>query len=352
MPRSWVIQGRQLLAPGFALLLAACGEEPVRVYHVTAGTGEEKSVPSGGTSSPADETMVRWAKPESWKELPPDGTRLGNYTADGGDGSEAAITVIRLGGTAGGTLANVNRWRSQLNLGPTTEEALSPEKVSVSDGQGEFEVFALDGAEAGGILAAQLPVAAEMWFFKMTGSSAAIAAQKENFMMLLQSVEIAHDHSGAHEQEAPPALPEVAAPKLDVPAGWEESQGSSMRLASFRVKGAGGHEADVSVVSLKDDGGGLEANLNLWRTQMQLRDLTEQELKAESLPLNSGLGALTLVHFESADDLLGEGRKAAILGAMGQVGARTWFFKMAGDLDVVAAEKEKFIRFVETAAPK
>jgi hypothetical protein len=346
------IQARLSLLLGLAVVLLGCGEEPVRVYHVNAEAGPETTPPAENAASQGNEATVRWAKPASWKELPPDGTRLGNYTADGGDGSEAAITVIRLGGTAGGTLANVNRWRGQLMLEPVTEESLESEKVPAADGHGDFEIFDLEGGEAGAMLAAQLPLAAETWFFKLTGSMAAVAAQRENFMGLLQSVEITAGSGDMHEHDAAPPVPTVAAPKLEVPEGWEESEGSSMRLASFRIVGDGGHEADVSVVSLKDDGGGLEANLNLWRTQMQLRDLTMDELKAESLPVKSGLGDLSLVHFESTDDLLGEGRKAAIVGAMGQVGARTWFFKMAGDLDVVAAEKEKFIRFVEAAAPQ
>src|SRR6266705_355424 len=55
--------------------------------------------------------------------------------------------------------------------------------------------------------------------------------------------------------------------KWNLPAGWEEVPPGEMRLASFRIKGENGKQADVSIVPLGGRGGGDLDNVNRWRVQ-------------------------------------------------------------------------------------
>ena len=51
-----------------------------------------------------------------------------------------------------------------------------------------------------------------------------------------------------------------------------------MRVASFKVSGTGGKQADVSIVPLPGMAGTNSANVNRWRGQVGLSPMTDDEL--------------------------------------------------------------------------
>src|SRR5205807_2026853 len=69
---------------------------------------------------------------------------------------------------------------------------------------------------------------------------------------------------------------EASTPAL--PPGWEVGPPSEMRVASFRVKGAEGKLAEVSVVPLPGMAGRDLDNVNRWRGQLGLAPVAESEL--------------------------------------------------------------------------
>ena len=52
-----------------------------------------------------------------------------------------------------------------------------------------------------------------------------------------------------------------------------------MRVASFKVSGAGGKQADVSVIPLPGMAGTDSANVNRWRGQVGLSSMSDDELQ-------------------------------------------------------------------------
>ena len=80
---------------------------------------------------------------------------------------------------------------------------------------------------------------------------------------------------------AMPAVAESAGPQLTwkTPGGWTEVPPSEMRVASFKVSGPDGKQADVSVVPLPGMPGSDEANVNRWRGQVGLSPVSPEELK-------------------------------------------------------------------------
>ena len=90
--------------------------------------------------------------------------------------------------------------------------------------------------------------------------------------------EVANDpHEGHdHGQEAA-ARPR---PKLSwkLPEGWRETAPDRMNVASFAVTGAGGQEAQVKITPLPMLAGRDAMIVNMWREQVGLKPLTEEEM--------------------------------------------------------------------------
>jgi hypothetical protein len=119
-----------------------------------------------------------WKKPANWKEQPAGQMVLASYTADGAD-----ISVSAFEGSTGGLLANVNRWRGQVGLGPIGGDQLPREvkEIELADGS-KASVVDVAGTSARTGKAARLyglvvPRGDKTWFYKMLGDSDAVARE-------------------------------------------------------------------------------------------------------------------------------------------------------------------------------
>lgn len=137
------------------------------------------------------------------------------------------------------------------------------------------------------------------------------------------------------------------------PPGWEELPTSQMRQANFKIGTAG--ECYLSV--LPGGGGGLAANLNRWRKQMNLPDLSEAEIAA--LPKKSLLGKeAAYLSLEGAYSGMGNQPTQENYRLLGMVlvdGGTAYFVKMTGPAAEIAAQEENFLAFcasLSTAAKK
>ncbi|MBT3664651.1 hypothetical protein HOA87_02985 [bacterium] len=108
----------------------------------------------------------------------------------------------------------------------------------------------------------------------------------------------------------------------DLPKGWIPSKGHSMRLASFDVpfsKGVG----DLSIVSLSGISGGLLANVNRWRGQINLDPISENQILEISEAGESKMGAFRI--FKMVNNL---NKEKAIIAAVLPTGNKTFFIKL------------------------
>jgi hypothetical protein len=86
-------------------------------------------------------------------------------------------------------LANINRWRGQVELPPIPDvNAANGEPVTVAGDEGRL--FDFQGPK-NRILVAMVPHAGQLWFFKMTGPADPVGAQKDNFKSFVTSVQFA-----------------------------------------------------------------------------------------------------------------------------------------------------------------
>ena len=125
----------------------------------------------------------------------------------------------------------------------------------------------------------------------------------------------------------------------DTPKGWKEKEtSSSIRLAEFDIpfdQGVG----DLSIVKLSSDGGGLEANINRWRSQLELEPLSLFKINELALTGKNKIG--NFKWFKIID----ENNNKAILGAIIPFNTFTYFIKLNTTKKGVDKIEPDFIKF-------
>jgi len=343
-----------------------CGRDGVKVYHVdTNDTSTPAETPTTMNAMPASMPAgvpvpdnsglpkLKYTLPAGWKEKAPSQMRVASFEISDA-GKQADVSVIPLGGMAGGDLANVNRWLGQVGQNPVTEDGLAKlaEKIEVA-GQpaGLYDLAGtnLDSGSAERILATILHRNDTAWFFKVTGESGLVEKNKAAFIAFLKSVEFGAPAAPAemNPDSVPVLAPDsVSRPKWTIPAGWQTGSLEQFLVAKFIVAGGGDTKAEVNVSSLAGDGGGLLANVNRWRAQLGQPPVTESDL-AKLPTINAGGKTATEVEISGANPRTG--KPARLVGIVLPLGGQTWFYKLMGDTDVVAAQNDAFIKFVQSA---
>jgi len=148
----------------------------------------------------------------------------------------------------------------------------------------------------------------------------------------------------------PPAMPGSGSPQLTwkTPAGWTEQTPGQMRVGSFKITGAGGRLADVSIIPLAGIAGGEVANVNRWRGQVGLDSVSADEVK--KLARSVEIAGLPAELYELSGKNPGTGEPAGILAAIVQHGDTAWFFKMTGDPALLAEQKPVFVEFLKSVS--
>ncbi len=147
---------------------------------------------------------------------------------------------------------------------------------------------------------------------------------------------------------APAAATAGALPQLTwkTPAGWAEVPPSTMRIASFKVAGAGGSQADVSVIPLPGMAGTDSANVNRWRGQVGLAEASDDDLQKAAENIVAGGQPAQL--YDIAGTNPDGGKPERILGVIQHRDGTAWFYKMTGDADLIEQQKPAFVEFLKS----
>jgi len=156
--------------------------------HASMGMGAGMGMPAAVESG----DQPKWNAPANWAETPPGAMILKSYSVSGDAGQKAVVTISALGGEGGGTLANVNRWRGQLSLPEVAEDGLPKITQSLDVLGGKATLVDLSGTDAAGqpsrMVAVIVPHGGQTWFYKLTGSGAVVAHEKDAFTQFVQTV--------------------------------------------------------------------------------------------------------------------------------------------------------------------
>jgi hypothetical protein len=366
-----------------ALALAGCGRNDVKVYKVDANdtvtTPPPATAPAAmpttmpdGLAAPDNSNLpkLKYTLPDGWKEKALTQMRVASFEVSD-SGKTADVSVIPLGAMSGGDAANVNRWRGQVGLTPLEEDALTKlaEKVEVT-GQ-PADLYDIAGTSPGSgdperIIGTIFHSDTATWYFKISGDADLVEKQKANFAAFLKSVDfgkLAPPSTMDLSQLPPshPALPGMDStapaapadatdkPTWTVPADWKEGQLAQFLVAKFVIQGSGNATAAVNVSQLAGDGGGQLANLNRWRGQLGLEPETNELASPRIGPPGADIPASGILTVDYSGTDSRTGKPTRLVGSIVPQNGQTWFYKLMGDPDIVAQQKDAFIQFVQSA---
>jgi hypothetical protein len=170
---------------------------PVGQGSTSTNGGGNTNAPTPPQIEPAQGAPLQYTLPPNWREKPLSPMRLASFKAITPNGKETDVSVVSLPAIAGGDLANVNRWRGQLNLGPIEENTLAQTAEHITANGRDYLVVDLvsdapmsEKQEKQRILAAILDEGGRAWFIKVMGEDQAVESQKSAFTDFLQSLKI------------------------------------------------------------------------------------------------------------------------------------------------------------------
>ncbi len=336
----------QIFAPSLLILAGCDKEEPIVSY-----------------SAPKEPQLLTWSLPASWQKAPYNHKlQYAGFTA--GEGDQAVkFTVSYLFPNANGAkdlLLNVNRWRRQLTLPAVAASELGTMVTTSKQPEMTIQTVDLPGTTGQRMRAAIVPRQDRIWFYKMTGPTEQVEAQKQTFDAFVRSAKYPTPEAealvaSAETQTDVPATMPTAPPiqpsppasatgdlNYSLPAGWtREPNANAMRVATL---GTGGDKpGQVIVTRLSANFGGMMLNLNRWRGEVGLPP-AEANAEMKETPVVIGTTAGSLV------DLAGPGKDGKTpmrsLIARCTQGDSVWFFKFVGPAETIAQQQPAFQAFL------
>jgi hypothetical protein len=160
-----------------------------------AGEAAASTPPAGGDMAntavaTAGGSGLAWSAPSHWQARSTSAMRKGTYIVSG-DGGTAELAITAFPGDVGGEVANVNRWRTQIQL-PALPDSQVAGTISRVEAHGlKIGVVEMVNASVGAptrVLGAWVPFEGSTWFFKLTGPDALVAREKPAFLEFLTTV--------------------------------------------------------------------------------------------------------------------------------------------------------------------
>lgn len=264
-----------------------------------------------------EEGEPAWKLPAGWKQQAGSGMRFATLEIEAEEPLELSVIALPTppgSDKAGYLLANINRWRGQLQQGQLTADQLESETT-------ELEI---------------------------SGSTPLIATVVEFEGQLGGGPPMAAGGGGPFMGGAAGPSPRRGSsrPKLHFskPAEWSEAERTISRgglrierAAAFSVED-GEKRAEVSVTSLGAAAGDRLSNINRWRRQIGLAPVAADELELTELEFAGAKGDYV--------ELIGA--EQAILGVIAVHEGAAWFTKLQGPHDLALRERERFQEFVRS----
>lgn len=195
-----------LLPPVFAalLLVAGCRDPKITTYRIpkekdpappAAASAAPASAPNANMANTAVPTAdgegLTWTAPSHWTVKPASAMRKGSYAIAGDAGAVADLSITAFPGDVGGDLANVNRWRGQIQLPPLAAAELAAATTHLDYNGLHLTYVDLTSTSATApqrVLGAIVPLNNATWFFKLSGPAPLIAREQAAFADFLKTI--------------------------------------------------------------------------------------------------------------------------------------------------------------------
>ncbi len=304
---------------------------------------------------------ANWKLPAGWKEEAGSGIREATIVIPGDERLEITVNVASWPGTQESLLANVNRWRGQMQLptiGPqqlaevTREAKAGARTITIVDLRGQFKTGGMTPPFASGAFGPRATGGRRSSSNLPAGHPPIDAELDANSNLPAGHPAIDTAAEPATGTNPPNETGPSEVPKFTAPASWKAVPAHSPRKAEFAITD-GRQEARVTLIDFSANEGPMIAdpllNINRWRREVGLEEIQKDALaKATETIQIDGQPATFAAMIPDAAKSEQSQVALATLAAMVRNGDRIWFIKMMGSRDLVAARQNEFKTFLKS----
>ncbi|MDB6017844.1 MAG: hypothetical protein JWR19_2333 [Pedosphaera sp.] len=139
-----------------------------------------------GQPEAAVASEFNWSVPAQWKTVAPGQMQVARFAVPNQGSAKAEVFVSVFPSDTGGTLANVNRWRKQIGLGPVEEKDLASLVAPLDPANPE--AILVDMANNGKrLVGAVVARDGRYWFYKLIGDDTAVTPEKASLIAFAKS---------------------------------------------------------------------------------------------------------------------------------------------------------------------
>lgn len=261
-----------------------------------------------------------WDLPEGWKETGSSETRYQTIKFQAGDEEcELAVSKLPMKTSQGNEflLANLNRWRGQIELSPLLSDEVERETKKIT--------------LAEGTVATLVDLVGTLEPKPLPGKGPDMGMGRD---ML----------AGPRPSLPADASPAAPPPKFQLPEGWSEGEPARFSKLTFEVRD-GKEQVKITVTDLPAQSNPLIDNVNRWRGMMQLPPVELPELEKQMRLIKMGDVSGAYVELSTPAE---SQKPQALLGVVAYRGDQAWFVKLQGDKPLAAREKSRFEEFVQS----
>jgi hypothetical protein len=183
--------------------LTSCRDSKITTYRVpkekspaiAAAPAASANAPGANMANTAVTTAngpgLTWTAPAQWTAKPTSAMRKGSYAINDDSGATADLSITAFPGDVGGDLANVNRWRGQIQLPPLASAELARATNHIDVNGLHLTTVDFTGGSTTTpqrVLGAIIPVDNATWFFKLSGPAALVGREQSAFAAFLQTI--------------------------------------------------------------------------------------------------------------------------------------------------------------------
>lgn len=284
-----------------------------------------------------DDGRAKWKLPDGWKEEAGNQFRTATIVLPGEKRLEITVNSASWPGTEESVLANINRWRGQLQLPPIEAKQIADVSREAKAGGKTITVVDMKGQYSGGMAA---PFASGALGPRATGPPT-------------KAPELPAGHPPIDTAPAPARdTASSAIPKFKKPPSWKEAPPSGFRKVDFLLAD-GTKEAHVWLSDFPLDAGPMIAdplvNINRWRGEVGLSEIKKEDLPSVTQEIKiDGQPALYAEMVPDASKPAESKNNEATLAAIVKNGGLIWFIKLKGDRDVVTKHRDEFKAFLQS----
>ncbi len=135
--------------------------------------------------------------------------------------------------------------------------------------------------------------------------------------------------------------------RYQMPPGWSELPPAKMSVALFSIAD---HKAELSVMSFPGEGASQLSLINVVRDTSGLPPLSDAELAKLTEPVSIGGDQGSLVNLTGSTGTSAATASNSVFVAVVPHEGTTWFFKMIGSPEAVAAQKPALLDFLKSVS--